>query len=264
MKTTAEAKKAKHIRNYARVRKMILARYAKERRDSEAELERLKNGTAVKDTWQTPEQRIARLEGLLRPPTVQKNGKIKYQKDTYAYWEKQALDRLDAADRAGVVTEITFKIEWRRSRTWGLCPSCETWVRYDGEPQDFVLGDDGKPHMFSDGQPIKISTHYSPRTCASGAGYDKRSTVMSDGVQCPAVDRLVIEHEKCWERYAIEGKNELPRLSFGGKGVETLRDLFKEGYKEGAPIPGFEWEWQEGKTWDFINIRKKSNGRRKG
>ena len=264
METTAETKKAKHIRNHAKVRKMILGQYAKERKDSEAAIEKLKNGTADKDMWQTPEQRVARLEGLLRPPVVQKNGKLKYQKDTYAYWEKQALDRLDAADRAGVVTEITFKIEWRRSRTWGMCPSCETWVHYDGEPQDFVKDDDGKPHTFSDGQPMKISTHYNRRTTASGCGYDKRSTVMDDGMRCPAVDRLIIENEKSWKCYAVEGKNNLPRLSFGGKGVETLRTLFMGGYREKAPIPGFEWEWQEGRTWDFISVRRKSNGRRKG
>ena len=259
----AEAKK-KRIRNYAKVRKMILGHYAKERKDAEAEIEKLKNGTADKDMWQTPEQRVARLEELLRKPVIRKNGKLKYLKDTYALWEKQALDRLDAADKAGVVTEITFKIEWRRSRTWGMCPACQTWVHYEGEPRDFVKDDDGKPLTLSDGQPVKISTHYNSRTCASGAGYDKRSTVMSEGVQCPAVDRLIIEHEKCWERYAVEGKNNLPHLSFGGKGAETLRDLFKDGYKERAPIPGFEWEWQEGKTWDFVNIRRKSNGRRKG
>ena len=259
----AEAKE-KRIRNYAKVRKMILARYAKYRKDSEAEIEKLKNSTADEDSWQTPEQRVARLEELLRKPVVQKNGKLKYLKDTYALWEKQALDRLDAADKAGVVTEITFKIEWRRSRTWGMCPACETWVHYEGEPQDFIRDDDGKPRTFSDGQPMKISTHYNSRTCASGYGYDKRSTVMSDGIQCPAIDRLIVEHEKCWECYAIDGKNDLPHLSFGGKGVETLRTLFKDGYKERAPIPGFEWEWQEGKTWDFVNIRRKPNGRRKG
>jgi len=254
----------KHIRNYSKVRKMIIDHYAKERKDSEAEIWKLKSGDTDKDSWQTPEDRIARLEELLRPPVIQKNGKLKYLKDTYALWEKRDLDRLDAADKAGVVTEIIFKIEWKRSRTWGMSPSCETWVHYEGEPQDFIKGDDGKPHTFSDGQPVKISTHYNPRTYASGCGYDKRSTVMDDGIRCPAIDRLIIENDKCWKCYAIDGKNCLPHLSFGGKGTETLRTLFMDGYKEKAPIPGFEWEWQAGKAWDFINIRRKSNGRRKG
>lgn len=240
--------KVKHIRNYLKVRKMILAYYAKERKDAEEEIARIRKEGMPEGSWQKPEDRIARLEEFLRPPVKQKNGKLKYLKDTYAYWEKEKLDRLEAADKAGVVTEITCKIEWKKSHTWGWCPVCETWVQYDGEPQDKLT--------FETGSSCMISTHHNPRTYASGCGYDKKSTVVSEGIQCPAIDRLVIEHEKCWKEYAVDGKNCFPHLSFGGKGMSTFQSLFK-AYGTKPPIPGFDWEWAEGKTWDYIHVKRK-------
>lgn len=255
MEGMAEAK-VKHIRNYAKVRKMINDYYDKEIADTKAAIEKVEKEGWPKENWGTAESFLAQQKDRLRPAKILKNGTVKPVKDTIEFWRKKALDRLDRADNAGVVTEITFKIEWKRSRTWGMCPACETWVHYEGEPQDRL--------DFSTGQSCMIATHYNPRTYASGCGYCKRSTVMSEGIQCPAIDRLIIEHEKCWKCYAIEGRTDLPHLSFGGKGTETLRALFKGGYKEDAPIPGFEWEWQEGKAWDYIHIWRSPNGRRKG
>jgi len=241
--------KVKHIRNYLKVRKMINAYYDKEIADTKANIAKVeKEGMPPEwGTWQTAESYLARQRDRIQPPKVLKNGTVKPFKDTVEWWRKRDLDRLDRADRAGVVTEIIFKIEWKKSRTWGNCPACQTWVKYEGEPQDKL--------EFSTGNSCMISTHYNPRTYASGCGYCKRSTVMSEGIQCPAIDRMVIEHEKCWECYAVEGKNCLPHLSFGGKGAETFQRLFRV-YGEKAPIPGFEFDWQEGKTWDYIHVWK--------
>lgn len=254
--------KVTHIKNYGKVLKMIEAFFAareKEDRDRIAEYQALldriragekdvtyRNGDTCTESGLAAD--VKRLEAYLAPPW-----RGKPRKDTLLAWKASMLKRLEAADRAGEVTEITFKIEWHRSRTWGNCPSCETWVHYKGEAQDAVRDADGSPMKYGDGKPVMMSTHYNPRTYASGCGYCKRSTVMSEGIQCPAVDRLVIEHEKCWNEYAIDGKDCLPHLSFGGKGVETLCSLFRQ-YCGKAPIPGFNWEWQEGKNWDYIHI----------
>ena len=104
------------------------------------------------------------------------------------------------------------------------------------------------------------TTHHSTGH-ASGCGYDKCSAAVEDGILCPTIDRLIIENEKTWRFYAVEGKDYFPHLSIGGKGVETLRGLFK-AYGEKPPIPGFEWQWEEGRTWDYLEVRPKAKRKR--
>lgn len=248
-----ETEKVKHIRNYAKVRKMILDHYAKWLKDAERDLARAKdclvrirNGEKVKwgpneMTEKTCVNLISQFETSLRSPY-----RGKPRKDSVLWYRQRALDRLDAADRAPKFTGLKVDVEWKRSHTWGNVPTAECWVFGDGPAIYPVAG----AYM------VYITTHHAVGR-ASGCGYDKRSAAVGDGIACPTVDRLIIEHEKAWKFYAVDGKDCFPHLSIGGKGVGVLRDLFRR-FGEKPPIPGFEWTWEEGKTWDFIEVRPKA------
>lgn len=248
-----ETEKVKHIRNYAKVRNMILAHYAKWLKDTEKDLARAKNclerirrGEKVKwdpNDWHEMTEKtcvdlVSQFESFLRPPY---RGKPK--KDSVLWYRQKALDRLDAADRAPKFTGLKVDVEWRKSHTWGDVPTAECRVFGDGPAIYEVDG-------------VYITTHRGIGR-ASGCGYDKLSAAVEEGIMCPTIDRLVIEHEKAWRFYAVEGKNYFPHLSIGGKGVGVLRDLFVR-FGDKPPIPGFEWIWEEGKTWDFIEVRPKA------
>ena len=248
-----EAEKVKHIRNYAKVRKMILAHYAKWLRDTEKDLERAKDclerirrGEKVKwdpNDWHEMTEKacvdlVSQFELILRPPY-----RGKPRKDSILWYRQRALDRLDAADRAPKFTGLKVDVEWKKTHTWGDVPTAECRVFGDGPAIYEVDG-------------AYITTHHGIGH-ASGCGYDKLSAAIGDGLECPTIDRLVIEHEKTWRFYAVEGKDYFPHLSIGGKGVGVLRDLFSR-FVDKPPIPGFEWIWKEGKTWDFIEVRPKA------
>ena len=248
-----ETEKVKHIRNYAKVRKMILAHYDKWLKDTEKDLarakdclERIRNGEKLKwdpNDWHEMTEKtcvnlVSQFEFVLRPPY-----RGKPRKDSILWYRQRALDRLDAADRAPKFTGLKVDVEWRKSHTWGNVPTAECWVFGDG------------PAIYeADG--VYITTHHGIGR-ASGCGYDKRSAAVGEGITCPTIDRLVVEHEKAWKFYAVDGKDCLPHLSIGGKGVGVLRDLF-DRFVDKPPIPGFEWTWEEGKTWDFIEVRPKA------
>lgn len=260
-----ETEKVKHIRNFGKIRKMILAHYDKWLKDTEKDLARAKdclarirNGEKVKwdpNDWhemteKTSVDLISRFETGLRPPY-----RGKPRKDSILWYRQQALDRLDAADRAPKFTGLKVNVEWRKSHTWGDVPTAECWVFGDG-PAIYTMKDgDGKPLADHNGL-VMVSTHHGVGR-ASGCGYDKRSAAIGDGLECPTIDRLIVEHEKAWKFYAVDGKDCFPHLSIGGKGVEVLRDLF-DRFVDKPPIPGFEWTWEEGKTWDFIEVRPKT------
>lgn len=257
--------KVKRIRNFWRVRRQILAHYDKMQKDLEASLaqakdflERVRKGekglkwpeTEYEVTENGCIEQISRMEELLRPPW-----RGKPRKGTVLRWRQEALDRLDRADGAPKFTGLKVKIEWVRSRTWGMNPVADCWVFGDG-PAIYTTKDaDGKPVADSSGRPYLHTTHYKVGH-ASGFGYDKRSAAVEDGITCPTIDRLIVEHGKAWDFYAVDGKTEFPHLSVSGKGVETLRRLFK-GYAEEPPIPGFEWNWEEGRSWDLIEVTPK-------
>ena len=248
-----ETEKVKHIRNFGKVRKMILAHYDKWLKDTEKDLarakdylERIRRGEKVKwdpNDWHEMTEKtcvnfISQFEANLRSPY-----RGKPRKDSILWYRQRALDRLDAADRAPKFTGLKVDVEWRKSNTWGNVPTAECWVFGDGPAIYEVDG-------------VYITTHHGTGR-ASGCGYDKRSAAVGEGIMCPTIDRLVIEHEKAWKFYAIDGKDCFPHLSIGGKGVGVLRDLFRR-FGEKPPIPGFEWTWEEGKTWDFIEVRPKA------
>lgn len=258
--------KMKHIRNYGVVRKQILAHYAKMQKDFEESLalakdylDRVRKGEKglkwPKSEYDVTEsgclEQISRMEELLRPPY-----RGKPRKGTVLQWRQQALDRLDRADGAPRFSGLKVKIEWVRSRVWGHNPVADCWVFGEGPAIYATKGCDGKPIAGSDGKPYLHTTHYRVGH-ASGCGYDKRSAAVDDGIGCPTIDRLIVENRKAWDCHAVDGKTDFPRLSVSGKGVETLRSLFKE-YGGKPPIPGFEWNWEEGKTWDFIEVTPKA------
>lgn len=261
--------KKKRIKNYEKVRKQIIAHYDREQKDFEESLARAKDflervrkgekglkwpSTQYDVTERSCIEQINRMEELLRPPY-----RGKPRKHTVLQWRQQALDRLDAADRAPVFTGLKVKIEWKRSRTWGMNPVADCWVFGNGPAIYMSKDSDGKPITDRDGKPYLHTTHYAVGR-ASGAGYDKRSAAVENGIMCPTIDRLIVEHEKAWHLYAVYGKEDFPHLSISGKGVETLRALFK-GYGEKPPIPGFEWNWEEGKSWDLIEVTPKARRR---
>lgn len=70
------------------------------------------------------------------------------------------LGKINARQEAKATTQdvkqLTIKIEWKKSKTWGYNPHAEYWC------------------TFADG-----STRYGKATC-SGCGYDKASTVIAD------------------------------------------------------------------------------------
>ena len=257
----------RHIRNYAKVRRMIDAYFVREfaevRRMKAEDEELLKRVRAGERNVRTRNGREAKEDELVgsiahygrRLDESLYRGKPK--KGTLLKWKWEMIADLDAADRASKFTGMKVKIEWRRSRTWGHNPSAEVWVFSDGGGTRFPMrGSDGKQLVGSDGKPYVMTTWY--RTGhASGCGYDKGSASIQDGIgSCPTIARMIIENERCWECYAVDGKNSLPHLSIGGKGVETLRALFK-AYGEKPPIPGFNWNWEGGRSWDLIEVSPK-------
>lgn len=231
-----------HIRNYASVAKAVDAEYREAVRKAEEDLAKgVGNADALRELLAKPRFRGGR--------TVCPKGSL------VAAWKRTA-DRLEAADGVGRVREIECKVTWRKSRTWGWCPKCETRVWYDGEPRDVVRNRDGKPCEDCRGNPVPVSMHFAV-TGASGYGYDKLSAAVSGGLRCPAVDRLIIENRRCWDCYGVTRTWGLPRLDVSGKGVSVLRDLFVQWEGPKAPIPGFEWTWEEGEHWCLIRARRK-------
>lgn len=256
--------KTEHIKNFSRVRRQILAHYDKERKGFEKSLatardflKRIRDGekglkwptTRENVTEQDCIGQIGRLEDILRPPY-----RGKPRKHTLLWWLQHDLDRLDRADRAPKFTGLEAKVEWKRSRTWGSNPSAECWVFGEGG-EGYPVRDSEGDVLLVQGKPTMMTTHHKFGH-ASGAGYDKLSAALQDGLDCPTMDRLVIENAKSWNVYAVDGKDCLPYLSISGKGVSVLRALFEQ-YGGRPPVPGFKWNWEEGKNWDFIKVEPK-------
>lgn len=93
--------------------------------------------------------------------------------------EAKELARIEAEKNQKEVKEITINIEWKKSRTWGSCPSCEAVVR------------------FKDG-----SIEHSPVYRASGCGYDKESTVIADVFNAYLKYKLYRPAQQIKDRYA--------------------------------------------------------------
>jgi len=242
----------KHIRNYVKVRAQILRWYRNKRREAEARLKGLVSDAFLKDEqplglvrWsgETDEAWKKRLDA---EKARQVRNQQEYLKKDLPKWERQELERLDAADKAGELWEISIRMDWKRSRTWGSCPRVEAWVRTR----------DGDGNWDNDGM---------RKGYASGCGYDKSSAAICEAIgSAPALDRYCIEHPSLWHLYAVEGKTCFPHFSFGGKGVSTFEDIFKGVYKrengyELTPYKGCpKWKitHMEGRTFDGWEITR--------
>ena len=243
---------AKHIRNYAKVRAQILRHYRKERKEAEARLEGL-----VSESWRTDPQPLGLVrwekesaEDFEKRLVAKKAERVADVKEllgkSLPKRERKELERLEAADKAGELWEISIRMDWRKSRTWGSCPRVEAWVRT--RDKDGNWDNDGMRKGY-----------------ASGCGYDKSSAAICEAIgSAPAMDRYCIEHPSLWRLYAVEGKTCLPHFSFGGKGVSTFEDIFRGEYKkekgyELTPYKGCP-RWRithmEGKTFDGWEITR--------
>lgn len=243
---------AKHIRNYVKVRAQILRWYRNKRREAEARLKGL-----VSESWRTDPEPLGLVRWkdmgdemwenrLQEEKARQVRNQQEYLKKDLPKWERQELERLDAADKAGELWEISIRMDWKKSRTWGSCPRVEAWVRT--RDADGSWDNDGMRKGY-----------------ASGCGYDKSSAAICEAIgSAPALDRYCIEHPSLWHLYAVEGKTCLPHFSFGGKGVSTFEDIFKGVYKrengyELTPYRGCpKWKitHMEGKTFDGWEITR--------
>ena len=243
---------ARHIRNYARVRAQILRYYRRERKETEARLEGL-----VSESWRSDKNPLGLVrydsesaEDFERRLMAEKARRIanstEHLKKDLPKWKRQELERLERADRAGELWEISIRMDWRKSRTWGNCPRVEAGVRTK----------DRNGNWDNDGM---------RKGYASGCGYDKSSAAICEAIgSAPALDRYCIEHPSLWHLYAVEGKTCLPHFSFGGKGTSTFEDIFRGEYRRDngyklSPYRGCpKWKitHMEGRTFDGWEITR--------
>lgn len=209
----------RHMKNYSKLVRMCKAYFAKDRKETEEHLALIektladpKNEDPRGDYYRYPAdsgqyagnycdpERAKRLKGFLKK--LPSN-------------EKAWLDRIKRADKGGRVVEIHVSVDWKKSRTWGHNPTAEVWLLYEG-------GEKGGGNAYA----------YAKSASIGGAGYDKRSTAVSEALAKldndakAALDRLVFEGgEKVWKEYVFD-KRPVPHFSFGGKGISTFTGLF--------------------------------------
>lgn len=139
--------------------------------------------------------------------------------------ERRWTDRLEAADMAGKLIEISISVNWAKSRTWGANPHAECLIR-------FADAEHGTRSAYSEGR-------------ASGCGFDKRSAAVQEAFELAvkrrdsagrkeslalakaSLDRFVIEHgEELWKEYAVV-RHPVPHFDIGAKGMSTFTRLFQ-------------------------------------
>lgn len=206
----------RHIKNYSKLVRMCKAYFAKDRKETEEHLK------LIEKTLADPKNKDPGGEYYRYPKGTRFSGSYcnpEHAKRLRSYLkklpseEKAWLDRIERADNGGKVTEIHISVDWKKSRTWGSNPTAEVWLHYD-------LGEKGG------------GIAYVKSASIGGAGYDKRSTAVSEAFSKlnndakAALDRLVFEGgEKVWKEYVFN-RFPVPHLSFGGKGMSTFTGLF--------------------------------------
>jgi hypothetical protein len=146
---------------------------------------------------------------------------------------EKVVEHMNNIANANEITEVRISVEWKKSRTWGNCPTATVEV-------------------FS-----KDSEGYSNRdeyiTKASGCGYDKESSVVGQAFNQSEILLKIaydaIEKDIDSKPY---GLNEYESgVSFGqGVGMSCYRNM--------AKYFGLEWDEQHGNTWDFYKLTKSS------
>ena len=118
---------------------------------------------------------------------------------------------------------IEVSIEWKRSRTWGNCPTAEMRA-WD-----------------------KNGNFYTHKAHASGCGYDKGSTVLAECLNT-CIRGMIYRKRKAIQSKKIKtpcGINSWLNCE-GGIGISC--------YYEIAKFLGGKMTWKEGKCWDYIEI----------
>lgn len=218
----------KHIKNYKKVlagirkwRKAELADARKTLRESKAALADTEHWEGDIYTWPLEVKPTSDGEPLSMTRSDIEH-RLKWAQEHKPFVEElivKSIKRLEAADKAGVVEELKFVVNWKKSRTWGSNPRCDLWACISDEQ-----GND---------------SCYVQSSSIGGCGYDKCSTAMQEAMDKlsgkfkAALDRLVIEHgDKLWNEYAIY-KRPFPQFEIAGKGVSTFTHLFPRfGYKQ--------------------------------
>ena len=145
------------------------------------------------------------------------------------YWEKKKeleLSRLEVVNDIPDLEYIKIKVEWKRNRTWGWNPTAEVWT----------------------------TGCYYGKGNASGCGYDKESASIEHAlIDSPSLQRFIIHNlSKLKDKYGVETKYGLAHLSIGGKGVNTLLELFRA-------MKNWEITEMHGTMFDGYEIRKRGS-----
>lgn len=237
----------RHIRNYAKCRKMVKNHFAKLRKEESA-LIAMKEAAMADPKCDKGNGWYAVPEGAMYAGHEFSAASLasdrKYLKSLDGK-EREWLERLDRADRLRHrLREFHISVDWKKSRTWGANPTAEIWVSYEYTAKD----EKGEDYESWDNAYAKSSS-------IGGCGYDKRSTAVSQAIDrldddaTAAFDRLVVEAgEKAWQQYVFD-KTPFPHLSFSAKGMETFTALFPRmgnwKYAKTYPFPKFCIECDE-------------------
>ena len=138
-------------------------------------------------------------------PEQKEANKIKRAEERKALKEQQ---RIENEKNQKPTSEITFTIEWKKSRIWGYNPKLECLV------------------TFKDG-----SNEHSPIYTASGCGYDKESTVIASAFNDFLKYKLwgfsyrKLKSDK--KPYGINAYHKNHRSFAGGIGIDCYYDISK-------------------------------------
>lgn len=241
---------AKHIKNYAKAKKILKSYLDSEQLKAEKHLAVVTEVFGNPKCWDA-EHNCYRLTA---DTAWSSKGSVVIEEDVakakehlkwLARYRERCEQRLERADKADKVIEINISVTWSRSRTWGYNPHAEVWLFVEDKECGGVT-------VYGEGR-------------ASGCGYDKRSAAVDEALGFPvkkkaterekansargiaSLDRFVIEHgEELWKEYAID-RTPFPHLCFGGKGMSTFVRLFRRiGCKPyGAPIADYLIDYHE-------------------
>lgn len=134
------------------------------------------------------------------------------------------LKRLDDVSQAKPLQYVEARVEWHKSRTWGYNPRVEAWT----------------------------SDSYYNTGKASGCGYDKESAAIGNALaDSLSLQRFIIENlSKLKNEYGIETRFGIAHLSIGGKGVNTLLNIFRK-------VKGWTINEMHGRSFDGYRIERK-------
>lgn len=231
----------KHIRNYAKVKKMkeyFALQYRKAKHDCKVCDRCFGNPKCLDKESGRELYRIDEATSWMAPGHQIDVGYVKrcheYLEKDLPKWERHWTERLEAADKAGKLIEIILHVNWSRSSVWGSNPHVECRIYFEDTEY-------GTRSAYSEGR-------------ASGAGYDKRSAAVQEAFEFgipkrrthaaskkdlalakASFDRFVIEHgEDLWKEYALD-KTPVPHFNISGKGMSTFTGLFRRiGYQYSA------------------------------